>query len=262
MSSLSADVKSDLTLQLRRNYKAIGVKYASYVRCIRKLLKEKEVSADDLCADLLNLPFFKCNQAAAADLKNANSVNEIFITLTSVCSFWDYDIFQFLTSEYDLDEGQEKLQYQEHFQSYIEEHKVSEFVAINPLLTDYESIDFKKLTLKFDIDVVKCSLAKVIELKEVVATCLKVNPSTLRLVSIQEGCIEVTFLIPAPKIDAVFTGDWKQISERSEELQAASLLSITCNDNTFNTKERKLTATQSKKEKDEVSTSSKSNYNG
>ena len=156
MASLDAGVKLDLTRQLRRNYKAIGGKYASYVRCIRTSLKEKGVSADDLCADLLNLPFFKSNPTVAADLKKTTSVNEIFIVLTSVCSFWDYDIFEFLMSEYDLDENNEKLQYGKHFESYIHKHKVSEFVSINPSLasSEAESNDSKKLTLKFDIDTV------------------------------------------------------------------------------------------------------------
>ena len=92
VASLDAGIKSDLTQQLRRNYKAIGEKYASYVRCIRTLLNEKGVSAADLCADLLNLPFFKSNPIVAAKLTKANSVNAIFIVLASVCSFWDYDI--------------------------------------------------------------------------------------------------------------------------------------------------------------------------
>ena len=78
------------------------------------------------------------------------------------------------------------------------------------------------------------------------ATALNENPSALRLVSIQEGCMEVTFLIPTVKADTIFTGDWKQVSDQSEELQAASLISITCNNNTFNTKEGSLTSVKSK----------------
>ena len=249
---MDADIKLNLTAHLRRNYDAIGRKYASYTRCVRLLLKQKEIPADDLCADLLGLPFFKCNQTMAAELKKTNSINEIFILLTTeVCSFWDYDIFQFIISEYDLDDNQEKLQYAQHFESYIRKHKVSEFVTINPQLTKYnaESEDFKKFTLKFDIDIIHCSLAKVNELKEVVASLLNIDPSVLRLLSIQDGCMEVTFLIPTSKADTIFISDWKLVSEQSEELRAKSVLSITCNNSTFNTKERKLTSFAGSKEK-------------
>lgn len=208
------------------------------------------MSADDLCADLLNLPFFKSNPAIAAELKKANSVNEIFIVLTSVCSFWDYDIFEFLIFEYELDQKHQKLHYAQHFDSFIGKHKVSEFTLINPALVKYdcESGDSKKLTLKFDIDIVDCCLTKVNELKEVIAAALNINHSALRLLSIQEGCMEVTFLIPTVRANVVFADDWKLVSDKSKDLQASSLITMSYGNTCFNTREKKLVTAQQKKE--------------
>ncbi len=239
MASLGADVKQ----QLRRDYKAIGKKYASYVRCIRMSPQVKNVSAKDLYSFLLSLPF-EYDQSTAHELKKAKTVEDIFNALENYFSFWDHEIFRSLMEEYGLDErSNEKLQYVKHFDSYIRKHNVSEFVAINPQLAKHAK-DSKRVTLKFDIDAVHCGLDKVSELKLVVANSLNLRPSALRLLSIQEGCVEVTYLIPAPKADAIFTGNWKQISEQSEELQAVSVLSVTCNNSTFDTKERKLTTSE------------------
>lgn len=255
VTCLMDPVKLNVTQKLRQNYKTIDVKYASYVSCVRKSLKAKKVEPDDLCADLLSLGYFKSNKMVANELKNAKTINEIFIVLTSkVCSFWDYDIFEFIVSEYDLDESREKLQYSKHFESYIQKHKVSEFVAVNPLLAKHkvESEDSKELALKFDLNIVDCSLDQIDKLKNDVATLLKIESSTLRLISIEEGCMEVTYLIPATQADVIFTREWKTVSERAKSLKDASVVSVTCNNSTFNTKEGILTTFAKSKEKFKV----------
>ena len=241
-------VDSDVAQKLRRDHKSIGFKYASYVRCIRKLLQEKQVSTKDLYSFLQSLPF-EYDQSVAEGLRQAKTPEDIFITLQSYYSFWDYEIFQSLIEEYNLDKRNKTLQYPKHFKSYTQKLKVSEFIAINPSLAKHEakSKDSTKLNLKFDIDIIQCSLDRVNELKEVVANAMDVKASTLRLLSIQEGCMDVSFLVPSPIADSL---DWKQISERSKELRDAGVLSITCNDKTLVFKEElelpPLSATSSK----------------
>ena len=236
---VSADAKVDVAHQLRLNCKDIEAKCAAYIRCIKKSLTEKNVSAKDLCSFLLVL--LKDHQSLAAKIEKAMTLEDIFIDLEKYFSFWDYDIFERLLVEYDLDKQTEKLQYNEYFESYIQSHKVSEFVEINPLLTKYQAEpDSKQVVLKFDVDIAHCDQGKVYALKEIVATSLNIRPSTLRLLKIEEGCMEVTVLIPTPIADEVFTSEWEQVSEQSEELKAASVLSITCNDSTFRTMDEKL----------------------
>ncbi len=243
-------MQGDLKQQLRRNFQSIGVKYASYVRFIRKSLTDQKVSVEDLYSFLLTLPF-EYGQSTATELEKAKTLEDIFIALEKCSSFWDYEVFQYLVGEYDLDENHKKLQYVKHFDDYIQKHNVSQFVKINPELEMFiaESKDSKKIILKFDIDTVQCELAKVNKLKDVVATSLDIKPSLLQLLSIAEGCVEVTFLIPTPKADAIFTSDWKQVSEQSEELEDASLLSVTYDNNTLDIKKGK---SQSKDQKNKA----------
>ena len=104
MAPLDAGLQADLKHQLKHNYKAIGFKYASYVRCIRTSLKEKNISVDELCTFLLDLPF-EYDQSTVAMLEKAETIENIFIALGKHFSFWDHEVFEFLIEEYDLDKN-------------------------------------------------------------------------------------------------------------------------------------------------------------
>lgn len=236
-SVYSEDVKH----QLRLNYKDIIGKYASYVRCILTMLREKNVSKEDLCLFLLIL--LRDHPSVAAKVERATTLLDIFFVLQKYFSFWDFDIFQQIVVEYDLDSKNEKLQYAKHFESYIHSHNVSEFIDLHPCILNSSCSnpeEAKELTLKFDYDITKCSLADVRAFKEIVATTLNVQPSALRLLDIREGCMEVTCLVPTQIADDIFTDDWKAVVEKLDKFQKMSLLSITCNNSTLVTKEKKL----------------------
>ena len=60
----------------------------------------------------------------------------------------DCHIFQWIVREYGLDQGQELNP--EYLKAYMESHKVSEFIQINPLLKKFADSS-NPLTFKFDI---------------------------------------------------------------------------------------------------------------
>lgn len=62
MPFLNPDVHTDLRYQLERNLVEIKRRYASYVRCVRQSLQNNGVSAEDLCAYLLDFDAFQCSQ--------------------------------------------------------------------------------------------------------------------------------------------------------------------------------------------------------
>lgn len=116
-------------------------------------------------------------------------------------SFLDYDIFQGIVEEYSLDEGQQQLRYPEYLKTYVETHKISEFLEINPALEKYSGA--KELVLKFDISV--CKVATLLDLKSAVADILRLKSSSIRILSIKEGCVLITFLIPEFIANIIFT---------------------------------------------------------
>lgn len=241
LASLDADTLGDLKLQLKSDLLAIMTKYSLYVRCIRQSLKDKGVSAEDLCSDLLTMP--ATNQAEQdlsllsshkAELEKAVSINGIFNFLTTeYASFLDYDIFEFMVETYEIDNGQEKLKYPQHLNDYLNKHKVSEFVEIKKdLLNISTAAASKELVLKFDIESTS-KLAKIVDLKSAVAKSLGLRSATLRLLDIKDGCVVVTFLIPTPVAEIIFSKDTCLTAQQQQEFQAMAVRQLECNDKTF-----------------------------
>ena len=235
-SSLNPKVRLDLEYVLENNLREIIVKYASYVDCIRATIKEKEVSLEDFRSFVLSLPASTDSKRqkltllcdVELELEKCNTITAIFDVLKKKCaSFLNYDIFQNIVDHYSICEDQEKMKYPEKLKAYVEKHKISEFTDINPLLKSKKGS--KEFTLKYDIETT-CSLAKVCELEKVL---VKLHPSTLHIVDIEEGCVIVTFLIPASVADALFAPDTVFTPQQEEELRAASVLWLKCNGYTF-----------------------------
>ena len=187
------------------------------------------MSAKDLCFYLLTISAFNHKEkklmllsSHRADLEKAADLYDILGLLSKeYASFLNYNIFQIIVGKYQLNEGQEELKYPEHLAAYINRHKVSEFIEINPFLQKFTKTS-KKLVLKFDIEST-CRLSKFLDLKKAVANILHLKPSALRLLSITEGCLVATFLLPAFIAKDVFPRDNPLTQHQMQEFRALSV---------------------------------------
>ena len=237
MSSLDSATEANLEQQLNRNYRAITRQYADYVDCILTIVEEKGVNAERLSAYLLNLSAFKeCSESEKIEIENAGSVVKIFKLLSrKYASFLDYEIFRSVLKRFGGNhEAQEELDYPTHLEAYIKKHKVVEFVKINPKLAKLDDHS-KEITIKFDIKKT-CNLDTLKKLKEAIANILDIDASTLRLLSIKEGCVLVTFLIPTTVTHTIFTSN---TVFSTEQFRAASVLWLECNSFKFDFREAK-----------------------
>lgn len=179
-------------------------RYSHYVRHIRLSLRNQGVSAEDLCSDLLTMPATNSDEdedelallsVRKCELEKAVTLNEIFnILVTNCASFLEYDIFQYIVDTYEMDDGQEVLKYPEYLKAYLEKHKVSEFVKINPLLSTESDLS-TELVLKINIELT-VKMSKVTDLKKEVAKILGLNSHSLQLVDIKEGCVAAKSIFP------------------------------------------------------------------
>lgn len=241
LSLLTPEVEMDLRFILERNLKEIIKKYAAYVDCA---VEKKEVSPIELRFYLLSISAFcsgSCNGQRFAlvsdehELKSCATITDIFAFLTTKCaSFLNYDIFQDIIKKYDIATDRSELNYPQYVNEYIEKHKVSEFMKINPLLKPKNGSE--TLTLKYDVDYT-CKLAKISELKNSLAEILDLHPSALHIIDIEEGCIVVTFHILASVAKAIFVHERVFTSQQKNAFHAASVLWLKCNGYTFNFKE-------------------------
>ena len=240
--ALSSD-DPDVRMHLEINLDEIITKYASYVACLRSIIEEKGVSPEELCSYLLSLSAFSKSfkgqkLALMSDMKSElNKKNDKIIDIfdfltTEYASFLNYDIFQKILEHYNISEDQDpKLKYRDHLKAYIEKHKISEFLRINPWL-EKQKKGSKEVSLKYDIENTS-SLARVDELKKIIAKIMKLDPATLHIVDIEDGCAIMTFLIPASVADAIFTPGIVFTSQQEDEFRAASVLWFKCNGCTF-----------------------------
>ena len=241
-------INLDLQHQLRNNWKKIGKQYASYTLCICTSLQEKGISTKNLTTFLLKIPALKNASdeeqyrlltGLRMELREAADINDIIDLLDERCaSVLDYDIFQSIVDEFKLDhnntdENKEKLNYPKHLKEFIEKHKLSEFIKINPELSRYTS-NSEEVCLTFDINLSKYRLKNVAELKSTIADILKIQPSSLRLFRIEDGCVKMTFLLPSSVAHYIFPSDKKFSGEQIRGFLALKTQWLTCCNFSFN----------------------------
>lgn len=235
--ALDPAVQEDLECQLELNLEAIGKLYASYVSYTYDSIEDLNVSFKKFRMYLLNFPALDCNNSEDEQqykllfevrngLLQADTVEGIFLVLsTKYASFLNYDIFQSILDKYEIPNSK----YPEDLKAYINKHKLSELVKVCPKLVELSGSASEMVVLKFSIPMTS-RVAKVLYLKKAIAKILRLKPSALRLLGINEGCVEATFLIPSDVADFIF----KEITPRQkEEFQALPVMWLKCGDRKF-----------------------------
>lgn len=233
------EVREDVEQQLELNLEAIRRRYALFVSSLCQSVIQKGITVEDFRLYLLNLPALECDDdnekhkllsGVKAKIWDASTIHNIFSLLSLECaSFLNYDIFQSILDDYKIPvQNSDALKYPEHLKAYLHKHKLSEFVEINPRLEKFTGDDSKRLILKFKITL-PSRVTRVLDLKKTIAKILRLKPSALQLVGIEEGCVIVTFLIPS--FLANFT------AEQIQEFQASSVLWFKCGDQEFHFRE-------------------------
>ena len=212
----------------------IRYQYSSYIKWIGTKLEEKGVTVKKLRAYLLTLPAFdKRGQDSSLllqrkeELERATDITDVTSSIARECaSFLEYDIFQGIVDAYELDQTLEHLRYPEHLKAFIQKHTLAEFMKINPALEKYSGAE--ELILKFDLDLSKYKLAKLLDLKNAVAAILGLKSSALRLLSAEEGCLDLKFLIPEFIAKIIFTDDNRFSLKQMQDFKALSLVWLKC----------------------------------
>ena len=240
LASLEPNTLTDLKLQFKLRLKSILTKYAHYVSYIRQALKKNGVSTEDLRSDLLampatNLPGQDLTLFSAhwEELMKATILNDIFdLLVRKYASFLNYDIFQFITDAYHIDHGEDVLKYPEHVKAYLMEHKVSEFAESD---TPQKKIDAasKELVLKIDIPL-NTEMSRIMDLRSSIAEILGINPTALQLRDISPGCVVVTFLIPTPVAELLFSKDTNLTKLQKKQIRTLLVQWMQCNSRMFN----------------------------
>lgn len=229
----------DLKRRLDRELGKIIESYTNYQICIRESLQAKGVDAKELVTNLLTISAFNHTEqkrtllsAHETELKKATDLYDVFNLITKeYASFMNCDLLQFILKKYDIDCGQEELKYPEHLKAYLENHEVSKFLEINPLLKKYTAAS-TEFVLKLDIEPTS-RMAKLQEIKTAVAKILDLNSAALQLLDVNLGCVIATFLLPTPVAELVFNKRTILTVKQEEQFLASGVLWLECNNCRF-----------------------------
>ena len=239
IEDLDPDTQRDLRRQLDRNFNRIIEKYASFAESLCDAVTDTGVTVKKFRNYILNLSPYgagyiyygaekpKLLDHVKAEIKMADSIIDIFQVLTTeCCSFMNVGILQSIMTKYKIGQNSDSLRYFDHLKCYLENHKISEFIMINPKLDRFKNSD--TLILKFDTDL-SSSITKVLDLKSAIANILGLeSTAALHLLSIKEGCVVVTFSILSTVAESVFA---RGLTAKQEaDIRALSVLWLECGD--------------------------------
>ena len=239
IEDLDPDTRRDLRRQLNSNFNRIIEKYASFAESLCDAVTDTGVTVKKFRNYILNLSPYGADYIyygdekprlldhVKAEIKMADSIIDIFQVLTTeCCSFMNVGILQSIMTKYKIDPNSDDLRYFDHLKCYLVNHKISEFIMINPKLDRFKNSD--TLIFKFDTDL-SSSITKVLDLKSAIANILGLESSAaLHLLSIKEGCVVVTFSILSSVAESVFA---RGLTAKQEaDIRALSVVWLECGD--------------------------------
>lgn len=201
---LSDSERAILCGHLQHQFRHISKKYARLVSSVKRSLSKNGVKAMELTRKLMDLkgfipldekPGLPLLQDRIPEMKRATTLDEVFEILSDYSSFFDHDVIEFIVEELGTDDDITKLDnYKADFTEYC---KRSVFECPFSVCAK-KSSKFSELVMK----VVSATMIKPYSMQAVqlfqahVSSLLHITKHTLKLCSIEEGCLQLTFHIP------------------------------------------------------------------
>lgn len=164
-------------------------------------------------------------------LEKSEDISDIcFFVQSHFTSFLNCEIFKHMFLRFGGDAGKKEWEdYSAHLDDYVQKHKIVEFIKINPDLRVHHSDSTSTVTLKIDLDTLS-PLKDILTIQIHFADILEINYSNLVLVDIKEGCVRLSFLIPASVAETTFAPNKTFTMEQIRALKELSIKWLICND--------------------------------
>ena len=223
-----------LVSQLNSNFVRILTQFADYVDCIREYLTDHK-KVEDVCFYLSQLPCSSKSKVTLFEsstrdkLLGATSFSVAFNILTDYTSFLNYHLFEKIIDKYiPIRDRQQQLEYPLYLRKYFNEHRVSEFSLLEPVLA---KISDDKMTLIIILNAKStCRVSEITDLTAYVAQLMTLDIAAVQIYNIEEGSVVVTLLIPNSIGMCIFT---KRLEFTRQQENILSFTKIECNGNTY-----------------------------
>ena len=201
---LSKPERNLLCGHVRKQFQDISENFAELVDSIQESLKSRGVKVKELTRKLMLLKGFIPHNKAKEELllqdrisemKAAETIDDVFDILNDYWSFFSYKIIEFIVKRLGTNDDETNLKsYEDNFTEYCRRSVFECPYCICP----QKSPHFAELVMKVVSDsMIKPYSMKAIQLFQAeVSSLLYITEYTLKLCSVEEGCLQLKFQIP------------------------------------------------------------------
>ena len=241
-SQLNKDEKDLLLGRLIEESKEMTFTFQHLVFRTSESLRDRQISPQLIGESLLCLgtldpavpgPQVPLFSAVAEKLKNASSITDIIFAIHEYLSFFNYHVIEYLIQVFGTQEDKEEL---EKYKEKLNEYCKRRVFECPPLYSLPVQSDHVTVAVKLDDDLTKYTLKTLQGFWLRLAKELNLVKHTLRIVSVEEGCMQVTFQIPSFVSQHIFPLS----TEQEKALQKEKVIELKCEDYTFSSKVRML----------------------
>ena len=215
MKHMSDGERESLECRLREAFLTINREYAKFTHSLRKSLVKRNVTPKELADVLMDVrgcrPLTKNAKHSSLledrydELRSAEDIAGVFVILREYSSFFNHDLTAFIVDIVGTEKDQQNLAlYQEKFAAYCKRQvfECPSFSAKSNKLTSFVlKVDQRMCLGEAGI----FTAESLLHFKSKVAEMFDVTKYSLKLCSVQEGCLEILFQTPSHIMDVILS---------------------------------------------------------
>lgn len=227
---LSEGEREILECRLKDAFLSINREYGKFTHTLRKSLEKCNITPKELADVLMDvrgyLPLTKNSKHSSlledryGELRRAEDIAGVFQILRDYTSFFNYDLIAFIVEMLGTEEDQENLtSYQKKFAAYCKRHvfECPSYSGKSNKLTSFTLKVDQRMTVGESGIFTADSL---LQFKSKVAEVFNITRYSLKLCSVQEGCLEILFQTPSHIMEVILSHvDGKQLNLHSLGIQ-------------------------------------------
>ena len=215
MKYMSDGERESLECRLREAFLSINREYAKFTHCLRKSLVKHNITPKELADVLMDVrgcqPLAKNSKHSSLledrydELRRAEDIAGVFVILRDYSSFFNHDLIAFIVDIVGTEKDQQNLaSYREKFAAYCKRHvfECPSFSEKSNKLTSFVLKVDQRMSLSESGIFTAESL---LHFKSKVAEMFDVTKYSLKLCSVQEGCLEIHFQTPSHIMDVILS---------------------------------------------------------
>ena len=237
---LSSTEKEELKAQLKDDEQNMKRLFGSLVMDTHDSVVEKRIPVEKLALSILALGAYepaigerdrRLLDEHREEIESAKSVSVIFIILSTYWNYLDYEVLVYIINKHstcDDDSDKKRLQnYEEALQIFCKRRIFELPQPESGNGTDHRKQE--KLSVKLNVHQ-DTSLEQIYQLKRKISKILQVNSATLLIYSVDEGCVQLIFLIPKFVAQEIFPLSDEQTTALSKDV---AVMRLECGDYMF-----------------------------